>query len=91
LANESFAFSQPPAKRLTPPRLSLNSANRQLMKTRHSTILRLGLGIVLGAAGCTTPRLAQQKRVVYGERNEHELAYEFLQPRKTNGLAVCRT
>ena len=58
------------------------------MKTRHSTILRLGLGIVLGAAGCTTPRLAQQKRVVYGERNEHELAYEFLQPRKTNGLGV---
>ena len=58
------------------------------MKTRHTTILRLGLGIVLGAAGCTTPRLAQQKRVVYGERNEHELAYEFLQPRKTNGLGV---
>ena len=58
------------------------------MKIRHTTILRLGLGIVLGAAGCTTPRLAQQKRVVYGERNEHELAYEFLQPRKTNGLGV---
>ena len=58
------------------------------MKTRHSTILRLGLGIVLGDTGCTTPKLAQQKRVVYGERNEHELAYEFLQPRKTNGLGV---
>ena len=58
------------------------------MKTRRSTILLLGLGIVLGVTGCTTPKLAQQKRVVYGERNDHELAYEFLQPRKTNGLGV---
>ncbi len=58
------------------------------MKTCHSTILLLGLGIVLGVTGCTTPRLAQQKRVIYGERNDHELAYEFLQPRKTNGLGV---
>ena len=58
------------------------------MKTCHSTILLLGLGIVLGVTGCATPRLAQQKRVIYGERNDHELAYEFLQPRKTNGLGV---
>ena len=58
------------------------------MKTCRSTILLLGLGIVLGDTGCTTPKLAQQKRVVYGERNKHELAYEFLQPQKTNGLGV---
>ena len=58
------------------------------MKTCHSTILLLGLGIVLGVTGCATPRLAQQKMVIYGERNDHELAYEFLQPRKTNGLGV---
>jgi acetyl esterase/lipase len=76
------------AKRLTPPGLPLNLADRQFMKTRRSTILLLGLGIVLGDTGCTTPKLAQQKRVVYGERNEHELAYEFLQPQKTNGLGV---
>ncbi len=58
------------------------------MKTRHSTNLLLGLVVALGATGCATPKLAQQKRVVYGERNDHELAYEFLQPRKTNGLGV---
>ena len=58
------------------------------MKTRISALPLLGLAIALGTAGCATPRLAQQKRVVYGERNEHELAYEFLQPRKTNGLGV---
>ena len=61
------------------------------MKTCHSTILLLGLGIVLGVTGCATPQLAQQKRVIYGERNDHELTYEFLQPRKTNGLGVVVT
>ena len=58
------------------------------MKTCRSTILLLGFGIVLGVTGCTTPKLAQQKRDVYGERNEHELANEFLQPQNTNGLGV---
>jgi len=82
------ALPFPLAKRLTPSRLSLNSASGQFMKTRHSIIPLLGLAAALVAAGCTTPRLAQQKRVVYGERNEHELTYEFLQPRKTNGLGV---
>ena len=58
------------------------------MKTRLPAIPLLGLAFALGAAGCTTPKLAQQKRIVYGERHDHELAYEFMQPRKTNGLGV---
>lgn len=58
------------------------------MKTSRATTFLLGLALALGAAGCTTPKLAQQKRVVYGERHDHELAYEFMQPRKTNGLGV---
>ena len=58
------------------------------MKTSRTTTFLLGLALALGAAGCTTPKLAQQKRVVYGERHDHELAYEFMQPRKTNGLGV---
>ena len=58
------------------------------MKTSRATTFLLGLALALGAAGCTSPKLAQQKRVVYGERHDHELAYEFMQPRKTNGLGV---
>ena len=58
------------------------------MKTSRTTTFLLGLALALGAAGCTTPKLAQQKRVVYGKRHDHELAYEFMQPRKTNGLGV---
>ena len=58
------------------------------MKTSRTTTFLLGLALALGAAGCTTPKLAQQKRVVYGERHDNELAYEFMQPRKTNGLGV---
>jgi acetyl esterase/lipase len=76
------------AKRLTSSRLPLNLAAEQIMNTRHSIFLLLGLAVALGATGCTTPKLAQQKRVVYGERNDHELAYDFLQPRKTNGLGI---
>ena len=48
------------------------------MKTSRATTFLLGLALALGAAGCTTPKLAQQKRVVYGERHDHELAYEFM-------------
>ena len=44
--------------------------------------------MVLYTAGCTTPKLAQQKRVVYGERNKQELTYEFLKPKKNNGLGI---
>ena len=58
------------------------------MKTSRTTTFLIGLAIALGVAGCTTPKLAQKKRVVYGERHDHELAYEFMQPRKINGLGV---
>ena len=44
--------------------------------------------MVLYTAGCTTPKLAQQKRVVYGERHKQELTYEFLKPKKNNGLGI---
>ena len=50
----------------------------------------LGLCIVVSLVftGCKTPKLAQERRVVYGERNDHPLTFDFFQPRKTNGLGI---
>jgi len=76
------------AKQLTLSSLRLDLAKRTIMKTRPSSFLLLGLAMVLYTAGCTTPKLAQQKRVVYGERNKQELTYEFLKPKKNNGLGI---
>ena len=55
---------------------------------RFSTLAISFLGLIMVTSGCLSPKLERRETIRYGQRKGHDLTYELMQPKRSNGLGV---
>ena len=79
---------QPQPDLVSHPQLDRPLRRQEKRAKRFGILATSLLGLAMVTSGCLSPKLERRETIRYGQRKGHDLTYELMQPKRSNGLGV---